>query len=303
MGDLRTWFAAELRELGWGGMEGVYDYLPASGPEAESYLRSLLGESPAAVGLAQAFVRYRASGHVPSRDAGGAQGAQQADEGWAGGGARGGDAKGRGKRGRSRGRGGGGGRAAGSAKPSFASATTGDVRPKETAASKAVQESAVELTRRKVREYRRAKQAVNCIRCGKVELIIQEDGACSFCGAPIFSMWDGSGAGQAAGASSSFRRGSGGAARGERPGSSSRHSQTIIVDISGRPMSARSETADGRPTARGPTNAFSNPLLPGSGPQYDFAQAQELLDAANNDAVLRVTGRVHREVPLSMVEQ
>lgn len=31
---------------------------------------------------------------------------------------------------------------------------------------------------------------MNCIKCGKIELIIREDGACSFCGAVLFAIWE-----------------------------------------------------------------------------------------------------------------
>lgn len=211
MAELRDWFTSEIGRLGFAGLEGVYDYL-LSMPDGEAldYLGSLLGKEPRIQEFSNAFVRNRAVGFTgASASASASISMVSAPNFWDEVGSASNAQSKKSKRGRGKARA-TGNKSSGSRqsqKPSFAN----KVAPKTAQTSeqsKAISNAPVEQARQKIREYRKAQRVVNCIRCGKVERIIREDGACSFCNAAIFSIWEGnkSDASLNAGGSSRSRR-------------------------------------------------------------------------------------------------
>eukprot|EP00177_Eucheuma_denticulatum_P004362 GFKZ01007926.1.p1 GENE.GFKZ01007926.1~~GFKZ01007926.1.p1 ORF type:complete len:334 (-),score=43.08 GFKZ01007926.1:802-1803(-) len=198
MSDVRTWFEKELQSLGFAGLEGVYDYLSTmSDSECVEYLRSLLGSNPEIQRFASAYVANRATGRpqpslqtTPPKPT-----SNDSFTTWASSGAANtSSASKKTKKSRGKGRNGAPSKGQGSRKedkPSFANAVT---HQKASASSskqmEAIRNSPVEIARQKIREYRQAKRPVNCIKCGKIQMIIKEDGACSFCGAALFAIWE-----------------------------------------------------------------------------------------------------------------
>lgn len=180
----QQWFSSQLDSLGLSGLDGVYEYLESMPlNEVPAYLDSLIGSSSGAVRFREAYVSARLAkeGGGPSEVA---PSSSYADIP-----ARGPASSGRGRKAsKKRGRGGGRGgatRAPGgaAAKPSFAEKAAPPPAPQKPKAL-----SDVERSRAKVREYRRSKKIVNCLSCGFIERALREDGACSFCQAPMFPI-------------------------------------------------------------------------------------------------------------------
>lgn len=193
---VREWFTNEMQRLGFAGLEGVYDYLETMSDEQSlQYLQSLLGPDSRIQSFANAYIQNRALGNAQSVNASALSPAS--DESltmWASS-SDVGSAVGSKKTKRGRGKGRGGGSRAPTVKREekalFAHAVTGgrNVLSKSEQAI-AVRNSPVEVARQKVRDYRKSRKPVNCIRCGKIESLVREDGACSFCGAALFSIWE-----------------------------------------------------------------------------------------------------------------
>lgn len=194
MAELRKWFTKEIERLGFAGLEGVYNYvfsLPDN--EALEYLSSLLGSEPHIQEFSSTFVRKRASASTQASSCTASASASEdtALSFWDDVSASNAPPK-KSKRGKGRARG------ALNKNPnqrqnqpsSFASKVAPKPRPISDQ-SKAIQSAAVEQARAKIRDYRKTQRVVNCMRCGKVERQIREDGACSFCNSPIFPIWDG----------------------------------------------------------------------------------------------------------------
>lgn len=215
MPDLRVWFTSELKRLGFAGLEGVYDYVMSlPDEEAGLHLESLLGSRPGIKVFADTFVRNRRSRAVSEgQTASAASTATDTslnfwDEVSV---ARAPQQSRKSKRTRAKERASAnnakGSNGKQTSKESFASKVTPKVVTESELAT-AITNSRVEQVREKIREYRKEQRVINCIRCGKIERLVQENGACSFCGAALFSLWDGSNSGltQGQGAGSPSKR-------------------------------------------------------------------------------------------------
>lgn len=196
MSGLREWFSAEMQKLGFAGLEGVYDYIISmTDTQVEEYLESLLGSEQRIVALSQSFVRIRKAG-IPQADFAANSGSQDSTSAQSVGQGHVKSASNKKKK-RNRGKAGGGpgkrdSKSEQISKPSFANAVSRETQSLHgSAQADAIQKSPAEQARQRLREYRKTNRAVNCIRCGKIEKPIREDGACSFCQSPIFSMWEG----------------------------------------------------------------------------------------------------------------
>lgn len=196
MEGLREWVTGEMQRLGFPGLEGVYDYLATmSDRQVDEYLQSLLGPEPEIQAFAKSYVENRAAGRIVTQATSHVASASSDPpiSTWAGVGASSVSNSKKAKRGRGKRRvtstNGSGVKRDG--KSSFAIAVTNQkaAEPNSEQAH-AIKNSPVEQVRQKVREYRKSKRTINCFRCGKIEDLIREDGACSFCQAPIFSMWE-----------------------------------------------------------------------------------------------------------------
>ena len=188
MSDLVDWFTTEIRAIGFAGLEGVYDYV-ASMPDAQvlEYLESLLGSDKHIVDFANSYLQRRTHGSQPER-ASDSQTTSGEARGW-GQTAR---AKSKSKRNKGKDRNGGKGSTRNQQdQKTFAKAVSNasSAAPR-TKQAQAISDAPVERMRQQVREYRKSKRPVNCIYCGKIECPVKEDGSCSFCGSPIFSVWD-----------------------------------------------------------------------------------------------------------------
>lgn len=197
MSDVRTWFEKELQRLGFAGLEGVYDYLSSmSESECINYLHSLLGSEPEIQNFASSYVSNRASGRPQQSQHTASPGPLSNDSltTWASSGAASSSsASKKAKKSRGKGRSNATSKAQGSKeeKPSFANAVTHHrASASNSKQMQAIRNSPVEVARQKVREYRQAGRPVNCIKCGKIEMMVREDGACSFCGAALFAIWE-----------------------------------------------------------------------------------------------------------------
>lgn len=197
MTDAREWFTNEMKNLGFAGLEGVYDYLTTmSDDQSLQYLQSLLGSDSRIQSFANAYIQYRASGNKQPVNAS-LSPPTPVDTSltvWASSdGSVGGAGSKKSKRGRGRGRAGASRTppAKKEEKALFAEAVaSGENALAKSEQAHAIKNSPVELARQKVREYRKSRKPVNCIRCGKIETLVREDGACSFCGAALFSIWE-----------------------------------------------------------------------------------------------------------------
>lgn len=196
MEGLREWFTGSMHRLGFPGLEGVYDYLATmSDEQVDEYLQSLLGPEPEIQAFAKSYVENRAAGSIVAQTTNHVASASSAApiSTWAGVGAGSVSNSKKAKRGRGKSRAAStnGSSVKRAGKSSFASAVANQksVTP-NSEQTHAIKNSPVEQVRQKVREYRKSKRTINCVRCGKIEDVIREDGACSFCQAPIFSMWE-----------------------------------------------------------------------------------------------------------------
>lgn len=188
MSVLREWFTEEMNRLGFAGLEHVFDYLCSmSDTQVSEYLEDLLGSESAIDELARSFIKKRAGGtstqpsSQPSttkehsathntkqntkqkkkRDKTATTGASSSN------------------------------RSNTKSQGSFANAVSGPrASTSESTQTRAIRSSPVEQAQQRVREYRRTGQIINCLMCGKLEQPIQANGACSFCQAPMFPVYD-----------------------------------------------------------------------------------------------------------------
>lgn len=201
MSSLRTWFTTELEQLGFSGLEAVFDYV-ATLPDTEirEYLQNLLGTEPRVFAFATAYIQARRTGNIPSRSSADdvettAQHPHPTMSTWAAVGTNGNapaSKKGK-RRGKNRKGNGNGNWTDGKTeeKASFAKAVLEQGSSSTNSAqSNAIRNAPAEQVRQRIREYRKTRKPINCIRCGHIELVVREDGACSFCHEPIFSMYD-----------------------------------------------------------------------------------------------------------------
>lgn len=170
MSELRAWSLARLEELGWRGLEDVVDYvvqLP-NATEAKEYLRSFLGvDVETEKFIAEVVDRMGGEGPKEGRSSvnGPAVDAFFESEG--------------GKRKKKKEKGG--------KRPTGDGVPTAAVEKKPAAGIVSSSDRLME----RIREARRKKEIINCLRCGKVHMTVPLDGACSFCRTPLYDMDDG----------------------------------------------------------------------------------------------------------------
>lgn len=193
MDTLREWFSAELQRLGFAGLEGVYDYLQSmSDDQVVNYLHSLLGSTPIVNQFAASYVSFRTTGKTsPSLlQASSSSATDSSFSQWTNSpGNRGGGSK-KGRRGRGKNKSTNRNPGKKQSPPSFARAVSKEgSSTSNSVQAKAIENSPVEQARQKIREYRQSRKPINCLNCGKIQILVREDGTCSFCSAPIFSIY------------------------------------------------------------------------------------------------------------------
>jgi hypothetical protein len=170
----RAWFASELETLNLAGLEGVYDYVQTMPDnEAASYLQSLLGSSPAVLSFVSSYVlrRRATSSSAPASTAPGDEqptaGGQQPHI----------RSRGRDRR-----------QTTSMAKDPLSKKSFASVSGPISVVPLPHCDAAVERARDKLRACRANGTVVNCLACGFVERNVPEDGACAFCGMPLFPI-------------------------------------------------------------------------------------------------------------------
>ena len=188
MSDLRDWFTIEMGKLGYAGLEGIFDYLASmSDANVPPYMENMLGDGPGVKRLVESYLRRRANKADHNTAPESNKSLQNASSG--GWNMASSQLK-KSKRGKGKGRN-GNRDSSKEKKPLYATAAAG----KQDAAvnskvSQAIRNSPAERARQMVREYRKSKAPINCVKCGLIECPIREDGTCSFCHSPIFSLND-----------------------------------------------------------------------------------------------------------------
>ncbi|CDF40495.1 unnamed protein product [Chondrus crispus] len=194
MARLRRWFDVELQRLGFGGLEDIFMHLETMpDDQVAGYLQNVLGEQAEVKTLAAAFVTARSDGQRPVGSGTRAISNGESQPTWdtmSGTGKSSTTKKGK-RRGKNRaGSSNGNGSKHNTGKTSFASAVAGQgSSTSNSGQAQAIRNSAAEQIPRKIREYQRSKKCINCVYCGYIEKLIREDGACSFCQRPIFSIY------------------------------------------------------------------------------------------------------------------
>lgn len=161
--------------------------------QVAGYLQNVLGEQAEVKTLAAGFVTARSDGQTPAGSGTRAVsmgGSQPTWDTMSGTGKSSTSKKGK-RRGKNRaGSSNGNGSNHNAGKTSFASAVAGQASSTSNSRqAHAIRNSPAEQIPRKIREYRRSKKSINCVYCGYIENLIREDGACSFCKRPIFSIY------------------------------------------------------------------------------------------------------------------
>lgn len=232
MSNLKAWFCIELEAIGKSDFSDIFDFVEQlDEDQARENLRNLLGAEREATELIERYLRRRGAG--PST--GNSSSAESSLEQFCSTG------KSQQSRRERRGRG----------KAQKSTAATGIDAPRPAPAKAIQKQVSVDDVRQKVREYMRSGKAVNCMFCGKIEMRIPQDGNCSFCNKPIFSVHEDIGYVEV------------GNWRSDAAGSCSRNSNRSMNGLE------ESESTYGQRCLR-------NKYLPGGGPKFQSEFAEQL---------------------------